>query len=56
MKYRDCGCSAYLRSHNSWCNETPLFAQLVKEYGGNPADTWPFLVFALIGYNEEGWT
>ena len=53
MKYRECGCSAYLKSHNSWCSDTPVFAQLVQEHGGNPADTWPFLVFALIGYNES---
>lgn len=50
---RECGCSSYLTIHDSWCEETPVFAQLVREWGGNPCDAWPFIVFALIGYNKE---
>lgn len=47
--YRECGCSPYLKEHNHWCNETPIMAQLVKDFGTYPPGQllWELII---LGY------
>lgn len=52
LPWRECGCTPYFTQHNHWCKETPIYAQLVKDFGNDPTNMWPFIVFALIAPNK----
>lgn len=48
MHFRPCGCSAYLTAHDTYCPETPIYAQLANDMGEDPMDAFPYMIFGLI--------